>query len=79
MFPFDIFGGHELDERERLNHECQQAEIERLRAALEPFAAHAKQVETLHPGWYHEGFEYSVGLPMKWFIEARNALAGERT
>jgi hypothetical protein len=64
-------------EAERHTHkkdnEYLTAEIASLRAALEPFAKHAVQVETLHPGWYHEGFEYSIGLPMKWFIEARGA------
>jgi hypothetical protein len=62
-------------EREEWNgkHQAACLEIERLRAALEPFSNHARQVETLHPGWYHENFEYDVGLPMKWFIAARAA------
>ena len=62
-------------------------EIERLRAALKPFADFAEMVEREHPGWYHERFAWAVSnavrepaqLYMGQFMRAREALSVEQS
>ena len=49
-------------------------EIERLRAALEPFAAFAEYVAKNHPGWDHDEFTVGRGLTLEPFRAAHAAL-----
>lgn len=56
------------------SHPVAIAEVERLRAALKPFAELAEHIEREHPGWYHKHFLFTEPhIKMPWLIDARCA------
>lgn len=67
-----------IAERDELLHMNQQyvAEIQRLRAALKPFAIYAAGIAKDHPGWDHDNFDFQLpdhGPTMRAFRAARAA------